>query len=124
MNHWTALILIVDDNTGMRRIVKAMLMESDSTFCECDDGKGALDMYRTHHPDWVLMDVRMPEVDGITAAHRIKHAFPDARIIMVSGHNDPVLRKQAHEAGAIAYVLKDDLSQLLTIIGAAPGGRA
>ncbi len=84
----------------------------------------ALEMYRTHHPDWVLMDVRMPEVDGITATHRIKDAFPDARIIMVSGHNDPLLQKQAHEAGAIAYVLKDDLSQLLNIIGPAPGEQA
>jgi len=117
------VILIVDDNTKMRQTVKAMLMELDSAFCECDDGSDALDMYRTHRPDWVLMDVRMAAVDGITATHRIKQAFPDARIIMVSGHNDPILKKQAHEAGAIAYVLKDDLFQLLDIIGTIPGGQ-
>ena len=118
------MILIVDDNTGMRQTVKAMLMELDSEFCECDDGSGALEMYRTHHPDWVLMDVRMAEVDGITATHRIKDAFPDARIIIVSGHNDPILKKRAHEAGAMAYVLKDDLSQLLSIIVPPPGDQA
>jgi len=118
------LILIVDDNSAMRQTVKAMLMELDSEFCECDDGSSALAMYRTYRPDWVLMDVRMAEVDGITATHRIKDAFPDARIIMVSGHNDPILKKQAHEAGAMAYVLKDDLSQLLSIIVPPPGDQA
>jgi CheY-like chemotaxis protein len=118
------MILIVDDNTGIRQTVKAMLMELDSAFCECDDGSKALEMYRTYHPDWVLMDVRMPEVDGITATHRIKESFPDARVIMVSGYNDPILKKQAHEAGALAYVLKDDLSQLLNIILTTPGERA
>jgi CheY-like chemotaxis protein len=118
------LILIVDDNAGMRQTVKAMLMELDSTFCECNDGGEALEVYRTYHPDWVLMDVRMPGVDGITATHRIKESFPEARIIMVSGHNDPILKKQAHEAGATAYVLKDDLSQLLNIISRKPGERA
>jgi CheY-like chemotaxis protein len=118
------LILIVDDNAGMRQTVKAMLMERDSAFCECDDGSKALEMYRTYHPDWVLMDVRMPIVDGITATHRIKEVFPDARIIIVSGYNDPLLKKQAHEAGAISYVLKDDLSPLLNIIAEERGGQA
>jgi two-component system response regulator DegU len=118
------LILIVDDNAGMRQTVKAMLMDLDSAFCECDDGGNALEMYQTYHPDWVLMDVRMAEVDGIAATRRIKEAFPDACIIMVSGHNDPILMKEAREAGAIAYVLKDDLSELLNIIGTPPGDQA
>ena len=108
----------------MRQTVKVMLMELDSAFCECDDGSKALEVCRTYHPDWVLMDARMPEVDGITTTRRIKEAFPDTRIIIVSGHNDPLLQKQAQEAGAIAYVLKDDLSQLLDIIGTAPGEQA
>jgi CheY-like chemotaxis protein len=118
------LILIVDDNAGMRQTVKATLMDLDSAFCECDDGSKALEMYRKYSPDWVLMDVRMPGVDGITATRLIKEAFPDARILMVSGYNDPFLKKQAQNAGAIAYVLKDDLSQLLNIIAGKPGEQA
>jgi CheY-like chemotaxis protein len=115
------LILIVDDNTGMRQTVKAMLLELDQAFCECDDGSEALEIYRRFRPDWVLMDARMAGVDGITATRSITATFPMARVVMISGHNDPMLKQQAQEAGAMAYVLKDDLSQLLTIIGTVEG---
>ncbi len=111
----------MDDNTAIRSTIKALLQEVESEFCECDDGSKALEMYRRHRPHWVLMDVRMREVDGITATQHIKAAFPDARIIMISNYSDTILRKQAHEAGVVAYVLKDDLSQLLNIILKTPG---
>jgi CheY-like chemotaxis protein len=110
------LILIVDDNTGMRNTVKAMLTDVDTDFCECDDGSKALAMYRAYHPQCVLMDVRMTGVDGIAATRHIISAFPDAHIIMISYHDDAVLKQQALEAGAMAYVLKDDLSRLVDII--------
>jgi len=106
----------------MRQTIKALLREMDPAFCECDDGSKALEVYRAARPDWVLMDARMPDVDGITATRLIKAAFPMARIIMISGYNDPFLMRQAQEAGAMAYVLKDDLSPLLTIIAGARGG--
>lgn len=118
------MILIVDDNAGIRQTIRAMLQEIESEFCECNDGSQALEMYRTCRPDWVLMDVRMTEVDGITATQHIKAAFPDARIIMISNYSDAILKEQAHEAGAVAYVLKDDLSQLLNIILKTPGEQA
>ena len=106
------MILIVDDNEGMRGAIRSMLHEIDSEFCECDDGSKALEMYRAHRPHWVLMDVRMREVDGISATKQIKSLFPGARIIIVTEYDDPYLRKEAKEAGAIAFVRKDDLSAL------------
>lgn len=106
------MILIVDDNAGMRKAIRSMLGEVDSEFCECNDGSKALEMYKTHRPHWVLMDVRMPGVDGITATKQIKSSFPNARIIIVTEYDDPYLRKEAEEAGAIAFVRKDDLSAL------------
>ena len=105
-------LLIVEDNAGMRRLIKAVIANAGDAVYELSDGAGALDAYTEHRPDWVLMDVKMPHVDGIVAARQIKAAFPEARIIIVSQYNDPEIRESARQAGADAYVLKD---QLLTI---------
>lgn len=74
----------VKDNTGMRETIKASLACTGADFCDCSDGSEALNMYTTHRPDWVLMDVRMKSTDGIRATRAIKEAFPHARIIIVT----------------------------------------
>jgi two-component system chemotaxis response regulator CheY len=110
------MILIADDSATMRRTIKSMLAESEHEFLECSDGSEALELYARYRPAWVLMDIRMHSVDGITATRRLKSTHPSARIIIVTDYNDPQLRADANEAGAYAYVLKDDLSELLDII--------
>lgn len=110
------MILIVEDNPNMRSMMKSLLADTGSEFCEADDGIEALRVFTQHRPDWVLMDVKMREVDGITATRQIKASFPQARIVIVSHYDDPELKLKAFEAGALAYVLKDDLSVLLDII--------
>ncbi|HKV39506.1 MAG TPA: response regulator, partial [Blastocatellia bacterium] len=67
-------------------------------------------------PDWVLMDLEMKDMDGLVAASRIKNAAPKARIIIVTNYDDSRLRDAAREAGACAYVLKDDLVALRDIV--------
>ena len=111
------MILIADDNREMRETLKDILREFDPYFCECSNGNEVVELYRTHHPDWVLMDVMMPFIDGIAATRRIKDLFPDARILIVTNYNDPLLRHEAKQAGAVGFVLKDDLSVLATIMG-------
>lgn len=110
------MILIVDDNAGIRRTIKSMLADRGHEFLECSDGSEALELYEQHQPAWVLMDVRMQPMDGISATRKLKAAFPHARIVIVSNYSDTQLRSDADEAGAYAYVLKDDLSELLSII--------
>ena len=70
--------LIVEDNAAMRATIRSMLNGVESEFCECSDGEDALEMYRLHRPWCVLMDVRMRNLDGITATKQILASFPDA----------------------------------------------
>jgi CheY-like chemotaxis protein len=56
--------LIVDDNQQMRRMVKTLVRDLVECVFECDDGAGALSAYTKHRPDWLLMDIDLPEVDG------------------------------------------------------------
>jgi YesN/AraC family two-component response regulator len=68
-------------------------------------------------PDWVLMDVKMPKLDGIAATRQIMEAFPRAQIVIVSQYDDFEMREGARGAGAVDYVLKDDLLAICGIIG-------
>jgi CheY-like chemotaxis protein len=110
------MILIADDNPRMRETIKMMLVDAGPDFIECADGAEVLALYRKHKPDWVLMDIRMGAMDGIAATREVTSAFPNARIIIVTNYNDSFLRAEAEEAGAVGYVLKDDLSELVQVI--------
>ncbi len=110
------MILIVDDNAGMRKMIRMVIGRATRDIIECANGVEAVRLCRKHHPDWVLMDIRMKEMDGITATRKIITENPDARIIIVTNYDDADFRKEAKEAGAFAYVTKDDLSLLENII--------
>jgi CheY-like chemotaxis protein len=109
-------ILIVDDDERIRRMIKAIIADTPVIIYECSDGAQALDCYAKHQPDWVLMDVMMPEVDGITATHQIMADHPSARIIIVTSHDSPALREEARGAGACGYILKESLLELSEIL--------
>ena len=109
-------ILIVDDNFKMREMLKIYLNDLTDEFCECDDGNQALLFYTEFHPDLVLMDWEMKEMDGITATRQIVKRFPEAQILLVTQYDDVELRITASEAGASGFVLKDDLQSLRHLI--------
>ncbi|MCC6233643.1 MAG: response regulator, partial [Verrucomicrobiales bacterium] len=73
--------------------------------------------YERARPDWVSMDYRMEPVDGIAATAAIRAHHPGARIVVVSNWDEPALREAARSAGALAYVLKNNLHQLAAIMG-------
>lgn len=108
--------LIVDDNSEMRRLIKSVVTKASDIAYECSDGKDALASYERNQPDWVLMDIKMPVLDGISATRRIKEAFPQAKIIVVSQYGDPEMQEGARQAGAASYVLKDDLLAIRRIV--------
>ncbi len=114
-------VLSVEDNENMRRILRSIVAELAAETHECADGSGALVAYAEHLPDWVLMDVKMKDMDGITATRRIKDSFPHARIMIVSDYDDPDLRREAREAGACEYVVKESLLDLCGILRARSG---
>lgn len=109
-------LLIVEDNRAMRSLIKSIVADLAGDVTECDDGAQALSAYAGCLPDWVLMDIRMREVDGVSATRRIKAAFPDARIVIVTDFDDSKLREAARGAGACEYVTKDNLLDLRRIL--------
>ena len=110
-------LLIVDDNAGMRRLIKGLVHDLAETINECGDGAEALAAYVEYRPDWVLMDIKMERLDGFAATRQIMAAFPEAQIVMVTDYGDAKSRAAADAAGACAYVIKEDLFALRAILG-------
>ena len=96
----------------MRRTIRSLLAGPTRNVFECEDGSEVLAAYETHRPDWVLMDIGLKDVDGIIATARLKTAFPDAKVVIVTDYDDAGLRQAARDAGASAYVLKERLFEL------------
>ena len=111
-------LLIVDDNAKIRRLLKSLVADLASAIHECSNGKEALAAYAAHQPDFVLMDIAMTEMDGITATQQITQADPVAKIIIVTNYDEVGLREAAQSAGACGYVLKDNLLDVRLLLQA------
>jgi CheY-like chemotaxis protein len=111
-------LLIVDDNASVRRLIKTILANRADDIHECADGVDALAIYSIVQPDFVLMDISMKGLDGITATRRIKMAYPGAMVIIVTDYDEPPLREAAQAAGACGYVLKENLFEVDRLLAA------
>ena len=109
-------LLIVDDNPEMRRLMTRMLNDLAEAIYECRDGSEAVAAYEAYAPDWVLMDIKMKQVDGIVATRRIKDRWPAAQIMIVTDYDDDALRQAASEAGACEYLVKDSLVEVRRVL--------
>jgi CheY-like chemotaxis protein len=109
-------LLIVDDHSAMRRLLGRVVNDLFSLVVECEDGADALAAYEQHRPDWVLMDIEMQQMDGITATRDIMQVFPEARVVIVSKYEDEQLRGAARTAGACGYVVKENLLALRVLL--------
>jgi two-component system, NarL family, response regulator LiaR len=104
-----ARLLIADDHALVREGLRTMLSGEDGieVIAEANDGAQALSLCRQLQPDLVLMDVRMPVMDGLEATRRIKQQMPKTSVMMVTMHENPDYLFEAVKAGAAGYVLKD-----------------
>jgi len=102
-------ILIVDDQRILREGLRTLLgLESDfAVVAEAEDGQAALEQYAAHRPDVVLMDIRMPRLDGVEATRRLRERWPDARVIILTTFDDDAYVFDGLRAGALGYLLKD-----------------
>ena len=105
-------VLIVDDSSQMRTMMRQYLPSDADEFCECEDGIEAVECYERFLPDWVLMDWEMKRMNGLKATKKILAKFPDAKILLVTQHNEVEMREAASGAGARGFVLKEDLAEL------------
>jgi DNA-binding NarL/FixJ family response regulator len=109
-------VLIVDDNAAIRGLLRRAVLEVASIVWECSDGSDALSAYTDHRPDIVLMDIRMPHMDGLAATRQIRRFNPSARVVIVTDYDDEDLRNAASQAGASGYALKQNLTDLAGLI--------
>lgn len=109
-------ILIVDDNAAMRGLIKSTACSGDDTIIERADGSEALEAYMQHRPDYVLMDIRMKQMDGLAATAQIHTFDPAAKVIMVTDFGSPAFRHAAEKAGATGFVLKEQLPDLRRLL--------
>jgi CheY-like chemotaxis protein len=109
-------LLIVEDNPSVRRLIRSIIASVADEIYECEDGADALSAYVAHKPDWVLMDIVMKNLNGITATKLIKDQYPDAKIIIVTNFDEADLRESTRQAGACGYVLKENLFEVRRIL--------
>ena len=109
-------VLIVDDEPLVRRIIREVLAGLATEIEECADGDEVLASFEAFSPECVLMDLRMARMDGFRATAMLREAHPEARIIIVSDHDEEDVRRAARTAGADGYVSKRDLTELQTLL--------
>jgi DNA-binding NarL/FixJ family response regulator len=119
-------ILLADDHPVLRQGIQALAAdERDMEFvAEASNGREAIEQFRKHRPDITLMDLQMPDMNGIDAMIAIRNEFPDARFIILTTYAGDVQVSRALKAGARAYLLKSFLrKELLDTIRAVHAGQ-
>lgn len=109
-------VMIVDDNEKVRKLIVRVLQNECDSVVECSDGADALEAYKLHQPDLVLMDIQMPRVDGLTATKLLYQHDPHARIHILTDLDEDVLGPAASAAGACGYTSKEHLHELDSIL--------
>jgi DNA-binding NarL/FixJ family response regulator len=119
-------ILAVDDHPLVREGIAGLIdVQADMTLvAQAGNGREAIQQFRTHRPDVTLMDLQMPEMNGLDALIAIRSEFPEARVIMLTTYEGDVHILRALKAGAQGYLLKNTLhSDLLRTIRAVHAGK-
>ena len=119
-------ILAVDDHPLFRSGIAALLATQPdiSLVAEASNGREAIEKFREHRPDITLMDLQMPEMNGVDAMIAIRNEFPEARVIVLSTYSGDVQVLRAMKVGARAFLLKSLLDrELLETIRAVHDGK-
>jgi DNA-binding NarL/FixJ family response regulator len=107
-------ILVVDDHPVVRRGIRAILeMQPDIEWIEASNGSEAIEMAKTMKPDLALIDLTMPEMNGLEVTAAIREQVPETEVIVLSMHFSEELAREVLRCGALGYVLKSDADEEL-----------
>ena len=107
-------VLLAEDNAAMRRTLRELLEDEGLVVVgEAADGVEAVEQAEALRPDLILMDLRMPRMDGIEATGLVKRTVPGVRVLMLSAYADPSLSERAVAVGADGYIVKGTSYQAL-----------
>ena len=115
-------MLIVEDQDYMRRMLREFLQKAfpDKDILEAGDGRSAMKLCNEHRPELVLMDIGLPDANGIELTAQIKSMLPDTAVIIVSNNTGSAYTERARAAGAFAYISKEAVhNELLPAVTAA-----
>ncbi|MFI7147363.1 response regulator [Nonomuraea sp. NPDC050022] len=120
-------VLLADDEVLVRAGVRAILAAAPDieVVAEAGNGREALELARTHRPDVALLDIRMPLLDGLSAAAELRRAAPDVAVVMLTTFSEDEYISRALDGGASGFLLKSgDPYELMAAIRAVHGGAA
>ncbi|HLJ39842.1 MAG TPA: response regulator transcription factor [Steroidobacteraceae bacterium] len=111
----TARIVIADDHEMVRRGLAATLTDTGrwTVVAQADNGRDAARLVEAHQPDVVILDLSMPELNGLDATRQILDSHPEMRILILTAHESEQLVREVLSAGARGYVLKSDAGRTL-----------
>jgi DNA-binding NarL/FixJ family response regulator len=105
-------LMIVDDHAVYRHLIRQVASTRHDTVLECVSADDALKSVAVFRPDCVTMDVRMPGSDAFDAIRHIRQFYPGTRVLVVTAYDQEDFRRAATEAGAAAFISKENLSEL------------
>lgn len=111
----TNKLLVVDDEEGIREVLEITLTDAGYEVLTAENGFSGLDMVRTHNPDIVLTDIRMPGMDGMSLLKAVKESYPDIEVIMITGYGDANLAIESLKTGAVDFISKPVNQDVLEI---------
>ncbi len=97
-------------------MIKNLLDSAAYETAECCDGDEVAARYSILKPDWVLMDIKMKNMDGIKATSELIKHFPEAKVMMITNYADDDIKEKSMKAGAIEFIDKENLSGIISIL--------
>ena len=111
----TNKLLVVDDEEGIREVLEITLTDAGYEVLTAENGFSGLDMVKTHNPNIVLTDIRMPGMDGMSLLKAVKESYPDIEVIMITGYGDANLAIESLKIGAVDFISKPVNQDVLEI---------
>jgi len=102
-----AKILVIDDEQGIRNLLDTLLRRKGYDVLLAESGRKGLELFRREHPDVILLDLKMPEMDGIAVLEQVRRLNPDQHVIVLTGAGTPEMEQRVYALGVSEFVHKE-----------------